>query len=67
MKDKIISLTLSYPYPDASMVTGPDRYRVDRIINSTEHLPGEFLRKPKVDELCAAKNWHVIITPRADK
>jgi hypothetical protein len=36
-------------------------YRIVRVTNTTEFTPGDFLERAKVDELCAAEDWNVII------
>jgi hypothetical protein len=43
----------------------PFTYRVIKIANSTEYAPGDFLNKAAVDELCAAKEWQVLVFPGA--
>ena len=63
MKSKAIHLrTIENP----NTVDGlPRRYRVAKIVNSTEYAPGDFLNKAAVDELCAAKEWQVLVFPGA--
>jgi hypothetical protein len=36
-------------------------YRIVRVTNTTEFTPGDFLDRAKVDELCAAEDWNVVI------
>lgn len=59
---KTKTVTLSYPHSDPNVVGGY-HYRVERVSNSTEVAPGQFLSKQHVDELCAAKDWNVTVVP----
>jgi hypothetical protein len=36
-------------------------YRIVRVTNTTEFTPGDFIERAKVDELCAAEDWNIII------
>lgn len=58
---KLKTITLLWGIPDRD-VTGKMNYRVDKITDSTEFAPYQVLKKEQVDELCAAKDWKVIIT-----
>jgi hypothetical protein len=59
MKSKAIHLrTIENP----NTVDGlPRRYRVAKIVNSTDYAPGDIIDKQEVDELCALKEWNVVI------
>lgn len=57
---KIKTITLSYPHSDPEDETRRNfRFRVERITDSVEFGPGDFLKKKQVDELCASAQWKV--------
>lgn len=63
-KTKTIHITSGWVNP-RSTDGNPRKYRVERITDSTDFAPGEFLDKKAVDDLCAAPTWKVTITAAA--
>lgn len=61
MSVKVKTITLLYGVPDRD-VDGKFNYIVEKVTDSTEFAPRSILKKEKVDELCAARDWKVIIT-----
>lgn len=47
------------------LVWGIHQYEVKSITNSVEFVPGEWLNKDIVAEVCARKDWEVTITDNA--
>lgn len=62
-KTKTIQLTSGWENPHAADGL-PHKYRVERVTDSTDYAPGEFLGKASVDDLCAASSWKVTIVAR---
>jgi hypothetical protein len=67
---KIKTMTLTFPHPnmDRDFVPNgpfdPDHYvyRVAKVTDSVEYVPGKTLLKKEVDALCESKAWKVIVT-----
>lgn len=67
---KIKTVTLTFPHRnvDPSFVPNgpfdPDRYvyRITKVTDSVEYVPGNTLLKKEVDVLCESKSWKVIVT-----
>lgn len=63
-----ITIVLSHGWPVPTDPTGKQtRYRVEKVTNSTEFSPHEFVNKREVDIMCAAKDWTVTIVPRKEE
>jgi hypothetical protein len=62
---KPIKLTLSGPwFNDPTDATGTiKRFRVERISNSIDHVPLQFLTEKETRELCASTAYDVTIVP----
>src|SRR5262245_15338680 len=58
---KIAKLTLSFPWFNHEHRSDKDRerYRVEKITNSVEFIPGEMLTKDQVAQLCKSDLWSV--------
>lgn len=68
-KTKTISLTHGYWDEDIRDLNERGKqanriYKVERITDSTEFLPGQLLKKKQVDELCSSKEWKVTVTAK---
>ncbi len=65
---KIKTILLSYPYPDPDDATARAfHFRVERVTDSTEFAPGQFISKKTVDELCASAGWKVTSISKGDQ
>ena len=64
---KIKTITLSFPHYDNSKsmplerVDAPRVFCVEKVTDSTEFAPASQMSKSQVDELCASREWKVII------
>jgi hypothetical protein len=61
-KPKLKTITLECLWEDQPN----SDYRVRSITDSVEYRPGNFLTKKTVAELCAARDWKVVVVKRAD-
>lgn len=59
-KTKTLTLT-RHRVPDCGTLGVKNEYRVEKITDSTDFLPGEGLSQQAVDSLCLAKYWKVTI------
>jgi hypothetical protein len=59
MKDKTITLS----YPHSLIDRKEDHYRVQKVTNSLEYAPLQYLSKKEADELCESHQWKVTIVP----
>ena len=65
MKQK--QVTLSFPHGNLNSEKVEDQfYRVEQVRNSTDPAVGKRLSKREVDDLCAARDWDVIIRPHKE-
>lgn len=62
MPNKTKTINLSYPWADRDS-NRVDLYRVEIITDSVEYQPHEMLKPATVEELCAHKDWRVVIKP----
>lgn len=66
---KIKTITVSYPHYDDTKFTPAERsaaprvYRVEKVTDSIEFAPSTQLSKSQVEELCASKQWKVVVVP----
>lgn len=63
---KVKTITLSHPHANPNSMPGVDPlYRVEKVTDSLEFQPGEFLAKKAVQPLCASNEWKVtIVAPK---
>jgi len=68
------TMTVSWPHlncdpnADAEILRrDPQVYRVDRVTNSVEFLPGQQLTKAEVADLCENGGWDVTCVPNKDR
>lgn len=59
---KIRTITVSFPHAHPNSVL-EKRYRVEKVTDTTEYGPHDYLSLQQVDELCAANSWKVYIVP----
>lgn len=59
-KIKTITLAAGYRCPGEGP-NDPLGYRVERLSNSTEFVPGDLIKKTQADDLCNARDWQVSI------
>lgn len=72
---KTKSLTLSFPHanmdPNETKPETKPWYRVEKVINGTDFVPGQYLTKDIVKDLCQDEylhNWQVtMVPPREDR
>lgn len=73
MAMKTRSLTLSFPHanndPNETRPEAHPMYRVEKVINGTEYVPGQYLKKEVVTDLCEddyLRSWQVTMVPPKD-
>jgi hypothetical protein len=66
VKIKSMKLTSGWPNPQ-DPVNRPEfrLYRVERVNDSVEVNPGDFLTRGQVKDYCSLKTWTVTITEKA--
>lgn len=61
---KIRTLTVSFGHPDPhDALNASPLFRVERVTDSVEFVPGQMLSKKEVDVLCASQAWKVTTIP----
>jgi hypothetical protein len=61
MTKKIANITLDWGFCPEGEPPGTHGYRVRSVTDSLEFHPGQILKKPQVEELCASGQWKVIV------
>ncbi len=68
MARKIINLTLSYPHVDPLDATGKKpRYRVEKVGNTIEYVPHQYIDKHEADTLCHSGSFNVTMIPHREE
>lgn len=65
MSNKIKTITLTFGHLNPKAEVGDKDiyiYRVEKVTDSVDFSPGDFLTKEKVNEICGWKEWKVAIT-----
>lgn len=60
---KAKTVTLAYPF---RLEEGDYRWKVEKVGNSVDVTPGDLLSKAQVEDLCAARDWTVVIVANKD-
>lgn len=56
------TITVSFPHYTVLHDGGNEKvYRVQRVTDSVEYAPDQYLTKAQVVELCEARDWKVLI------
>lgn len=64
MKTKKLTLVVSRHPRGFKQVDGVDlAYRVNKVVDSVDFMPGDFLSKADVEALCNRSDWNITVLP----